>query len=46
MEREWRIASNVCFKLDDVARIFLPAAYARRFRADVPAYIGQVSFVD
>jgi abortive phage resistance protein AbiGi (putative antitoxin) len=46
MEREWRIANNVCFKLDDVSRIFLPAAYARRFRADLPEYAGQISFVD
>lgn len=46
MEREWRVANHVCFKLDDVARIFLPQAYARRFRADLPAYVGQISFLD
>ncbi len=46
MEREWRIGNNVSFKLDDVSRIFLPAPYARRFRADLPAYVGQISFLD
>jgi Putative abortive phage resistance protein AbiGi, antitoxin len=45
MEREWRIANHVNFRLDDVSRVFLPAPYARRFRADLPAYIGQISFV-
>ena len=47
MEREWRrLANNLNFTLDGVARIFLPAAYARRFRADPPEYVGQISFAD
>jgi hypothetical protein len=46
MEREWRIANHVTFKLDDVSRVFLPAAFARQFRANLPAYIGQISFVE
>jgi hypothetical protein len=45
MEREWRVGNHVNFSLDDVSRIFLPAAYARRFSADVPQYVGQLSFV-
>lgn len=45
MEREWRVTRNVAFSLDDVYRVFLPAGYARRFREDVPAYSGQVTFV-
>ena len=46
MEREWRIGNNVCFSLDDVARVFFPSSYAKRFRADLPCYTGQISFVD
>ncbi len=46
MEREWRVANDVSFNIDDVSRVFLPAAYARRFRVDLPAYVGQISFVD
>ena len=45
MEREWRVANHVNFSLDDVSRILLPAAYARRLRADLPNYAGQISFV-
>jgi hypothetical protein len=44
MEREWRVAGNVNFSLSDVTRIILPEAYAARFRADVPEYIGQIHF--
>ena len=46
MEREWRLGANLQFTLSDVARVFLPARYARRFRADVPAYVNQVTFID
>lgn len=46
MEREWRIGNNVGFSIDDVARVFFPASYAKRFRADLPSYTGQISFVD
>ena len=46
MEREWRLADNLQFKLDDVSHIFIPAAYARRLRADLPEYVGQISFVE
>jgi hypothetical protein len=46
MEREWRIGGNVQFTLSDVARVFFPVSYATRFRADFPAYTGQVSFMD
>jgi hypothetical protein len=45
MEREWRIGNHVNFALDDVSRVFLPETYARRFREDLPRYIGQLSFV-
>lgn len=45
-EREWRIGSNLQFKLDDVVRVFFPSEYSRRFRADLPAYAGQVTFLD
>jgi hypothetical protein len=46
MEREWRIANHLQFTLDDVTHIFLPAAYARRLRMDLPEYVGQITFVD
>ncbi len=46
MEREWRVASNVKFQLEDVSRVFFPEKYSKRFRADLPAYAGQVSFID
>ena len=46
MEREWRIGDNVQFALNDVSRVFFPASYAARFRADLPPYIGQIIFVD
>lgn len=46
MEREWRVMGDVKFELDDVYRVFSPSSYARRFREDLPRYIGQVSFVD
>lgn len=46
MEREWRVVGNVCFGLDDVRRIFIPPDYARRLRADLPDFSGQVAFVD
>jgi hypothetical protein len=46
MEREWRVANHVNFSLDDVSRVFFPAAYTKRFRADLPSYVGQISFID
>jgi len=46
MEREWRIGANVQFALSDVARVFFPPSYAERFRADMPSYMGQISFID
>lgn len=46
MEREWRIASNLKFKIKDVHRVILPKAYAKLFRKDLPEFIGQISFAD
>jgi hypothetical protein len=46
MEREWRVANNVTFDLADVCRVFFPKEYAAQFRRDLPAYIGQVTFLD
>jgi hypothetical protein len=45
MEREWRVAGNVLFKLDDVWRVFLPQKYAAQFRKDLPLYVGQLTFL-
>jgi hypothetical protein len=46
MEREWRVAANVKFTLNHVSRVFLPANYGARFRADLPAYTGQITYID
>ncbi len=46
MEREWRVANHVDFSLTDVSRVFFPPSYAKRFRGDLPSYVGQVSFID
>ncbi len=46
MEREWRVANHVNFSLGDVSRVFFPSAYAKRFRVDLPSYVGQISFID
>ena len=46
MEREWRVPMNVKFSLTHVSRVFVPASYGARFRADVPDYTGQISYID
>lgn len=46
MEREWRVLGNLTFTLDEVVRVIVPEAYARRFRDDVPSYYGQIHFPD
>jgi hypothetical protein len=46
MEREWRILGDVRFDLDDVFRVILPKGYAKRFRAQLSNYSGQVTFAD
>lgn len=46
MEREWRVAANVKFSLNHVSRIFLPASFGARFRSDLPAYTGQITYID
>lgn len=44
MEREWRLIGNLNFSLDDVYRVIIPQVFAKRFRADLPAYTGQVTY--
>jgi hypothetical protein len=46
MEREWRVGGNVRFNLNHVSRVFFPPEYASKFRADLPEYVGQVTFTD
>jgi hypothetical protein len=46
MEREWRVAGNVQFSLNDVCRVFLPSSYGARLRADLPTYTGQITYID
>ena len=45
MEREWRRYGDLDFTLDDVCRVYLPRRFAKRLRADLPEYYGQVTFV-
>lgn len=44
MEREWRIFGNLTFDLENVRRVVFPREYARRFRADLPDYYGEITF--
>jgi hypothetical protein len=46
MEREWRVLGDINFGLSDVHRVFMPKRYAKRFRADLPDYVGQLTFSD
>ena len=43
MEREWRLIGNLQFRLDDVYRVILPTSFAKKFRADLPEYCGQLT---
>ena len=45
MEREWRINGNLGFAVTDIARVILPEEYATRFRADVPKFCNQLTFL-
>jgi hypothetical protein len=45
MEREWRVLGNVRFSLEDLSRVILPEEFAKRFRADLPGYYRQVTFI-
>lgn len=44
MEREWRILDNLKFKIEDVYRVILPKSYSKRFRNDIPSFVGQIIF--
>jgi hypothetical protein len=44
MEREWRVVGDVGFDLYDFFRVILPKEFAKRFRADVKDYLGQITF--
>ena len=46
MEREWRVLGDVNFGLANVHRVSMPQRYAERFRADLPNYVGQLTFSD
>ncbi|MBI3803663.1 MAG: hypothetical protein HY282_07855 [Nitrospirae bacterium] len=46
MEREWRILGNLQFTVDHIRRIILPESYAARLRADLPKYVGQITFIE
>ena len=45
LEREWRVVGNVNFSIEDIETIFMPKAFAKRFRADFPSYNSQLVFV-
>ncbi len=42
MEREWRLHDGLAFRLEDLARIYLPQGYRKQFHEDVPDYKGAV----
>jgi hypothetical protein len=44
MEREWRIFGSLEFDLEAVRRVIFPEPFAKRFRADVPDYFGEITF--
>lgn len=44
MEREWRTLYDVHFEIDDIYRIILPRDFNKRFKNDVPEYMGQITF--
>lgn len=46
MEREWRMVMDLGFELADVWRVILPRELVGRFRRDVPAYEGQITFAE
>lgn len=46
MEREWRVFGAVPFALHDIERLIIPREYAQRLRRDMPAYEGQLQFVN
>ena len=46
MEREWRIFGVLSFAIADIERILIPRAFARRLRADLPDYCGQITFAE
>lgn len=46
MEREWRMLRSLIFTLEDVYRIVLPEAYAKRFREAFPSYVGQLTYAE
>jgi len=45
LEREWRAIAPIKFDLSDVERVLLPRAFAKRFRADLGDFFGQVTFI-
>jgi len=32
--------------MSDVNRVFFPKGYAKQFRQDLPAYVGQITFIE
>lgn len=46
MEREWRILGSLKFTIEDIDKVFIPQAYARRLRSELSDYYGEVIFAD
>lgn len=46
MEREWRSPYYIYFEVEDICRIILPKSYSKRFKGDMPGYVGQIIFSD
>jgi hypothetical protein len=45
MEREWRLHDGLAFRLEDIARIYLPRDYRQQFHEAIPDYTGTVCSV-
>jgi len=45
-EREWRVLWSLKFESEDVQRILLPKAYAKKLRRDFPEYYSQITFTN
>ena len=46
MEREWRVPDGLAFRESDVIRLIMPRNFADQFRAEMPAYSGQLTIAE
>jgi hypothetical protein len=46
MEREWRVPEGFAFRLDDIARVIVPRAFADPLRSAMPDYSGPITIAE